>query len=202
MPFRGGRALAANTQTLTVGTNIPFTTLDPNTINTSVFPFRNSVFDGLISIPVTDIATYKLGGIGTDLASRYTVNKDYTEIRLTIRDGVTFHDGSKLTPADVAESVRYALDPATGGTMTGSLADITSVKVDGNEVVLGTSAPSVDALYRLTLFRVQSPGTSARPRACRSAPGRSSLQATFRATTSPSSASNPTGSPRAATSRR
>jgi len=157
LPFRAGRALAANTQTLTVGTNIPFTTLDPNTINTSVFPFRNSVFDALISIPVTDIATYKLGGIGSDLASRYTVNKDYTEIRLTIRDGVTFHDGSKLTPADVADSVRYALDPATGGTMTGSLADITSVKLEGNEVVLGTSAPSVDALYRLTLFRVQSP---------------------------------------------
>ena len=43
------------TQTLTVGTNIPFTTLDPNTINTSVFPFRNSVFDSLIDIMVTDI---------------------------------------------------------------------------------------------------------------------------------------------------
>ena len=49
------------TQTLTVGTNIPFTTLDPNTINTSVFPFRNSVFDPLITIPVTDIPSYKLG---------------------------------------------------------------------------------------------------------------------------------------------
>ena len=41
--------------------------------------------------------------------------------------------------------------------MAGSLADITSVAVDGNEVVMKTSAPSVDALYRLTLFRVQSP---------------------------------------------
>ncbi len=55
------RARAAATQTLTVGTNIPFTTLDPNTINTSVFPFRNSVFDPLIDILVTDIPSYNWG---------------------------------------------------------------------------------------------------------------------------------------------
>ena len=145
------------TQTLTVGTNIPFTTLDPNTINTSVFPFRNSVFDPLITIPVTDIPTYKLGSIQNELATTYTVNKDVTEIRMRVRDGVRFHDGNPMTVEDVAASLRYAIDPATGGTMTGSLADITSVAVDGNEVVMKTSAPSVDALYRLTLFRVQSP---------------------------------------------
>ena len=78
------------TQTLTVGTNIPFTTLDPNTINTSVFPFRNSVFDPLITIPVTDIPSYKLGSIQNELATAYTVNKDVTEIRMRVRDGVTF----------------------------------------------------------------------------------------------------------------
>src|SRR6516165_350611 len=70
------------TQALTVGTNIPFTTLDPNTINTSVFPFRNSVFDPLITIPVTDIPTYKLGSIQNELATAYTVNKEVTEIRM------------------------------------------------------------------------------------------------------------------------
>jgi hypothetical protein len=58
--LRAGGARATSTQTLTVGTNMPFTTLDPNTINTSAFPFRNSVFDALIDIPVVDIATYKL----------------------------------------------------------------------------------------------------------------------------------------------
>jgi peptide/nickel transport system substrate-binding protein len=145
------------TQTLTVGTNIPFTTLDPNTINTSVFPFRNSVFDPLITIPVTDIPTYKLGPIENDLATSYTVNKEVTEIRMRVRDGVRFHDSNPMTAEDVAASLRYAIDPKTGGTMAGSLADITSVAVDGNEVVMKTSAPSVDALYRLTLFRVQSP---------------------------------------------
>jgi hypothetical protein len=48
--LRAGGARAASTQTLTVATNMPFTTLDPNTINTSVFPFRNSIFDALIDV--------------------------------------------------------------------------------------------------------------------------------------------------------
>lgn len=155
--LRSGAARGADTQTLTVGTNIPFTTLDPNTINTSVFPFRNAVFDPLIDILVTDIAKYQLGDIQTDLATSYTVNKDFTEIRMRIRDGVKFHDGSAMTPDSVVASLKYAIDPKTGGTMAGSLADISSVAADGNEVVMKTSAPSVDALYRLTLFRVQAP---------------------------------------------
>ncbi len=155
--LRSGAARAADTQTLTVGTNIPFTTLDPNTINTSVFPFRNAAFDPLIDILVTDIARYQLGDIQSDLASGYTVNKQFTEIRMRIRDGVKFHDGSAMTPDAVVASLKYAIDPKTGGTMAGSLADITSVAADGNEVVMKTSAPSVDALYRLTLFRVQAP---------------------------------------------
>jgi peptide/nickel transport system substrate-binding protein len=155
--LRAGGAQAAATRTLTVGTNIPFTTLDPNTINTSVFPFRNSVFDALIDIPVVDIATYKLGNIETQLATACTVSKDYTEIRMPIRGGVKFHDGTAMTPDAVVSSLKYAIDPKTGGTMAGSLADIAEVSADGNDVVMKTHAPSVDALYRLTLFRVQSP---------------------------------------------
>ncbi len=149
-------------ETLTVGTTIPFSTLDPNTINTSVFPFRNSVFDPLITIPVADIPTYKLGPIETRLATAYSVNDDFTEIRMPIRKGVKFHDGKEMTPDAVAASLRYALDPATGGTMTGSLGEIAKVDVDGNDVVMHTAAPSVDALYRLTLFRVQSPDNFAK----------------------------------------
>ncbi len=145
-------------QTLTVGTNIPFTTLDPNTINTSVFPFRNSVFDPLIDILLTDIAKYQLGKIQNELATSYTVNSDYTEIRLKLQAGVKFHDGSAMTPHAVVTALKYATASATDGTMAGSLADIASIAADGDEVVLKTSAPSVDALYRLTLFRVQAPG--------------------------------------------
>jgi peptide/nickel transport system substrate-binding protein len=126
-PAQRAAAAGKPTETLTVGTNIPFTTLDPNTINTSVFPFRNSVFDGLIQIPVMDIPTYKLGSIQNELASAVNVNADYTEIRMRVRDGVKFHDGAPMTVGDVVESIRYALDTKTGGTMAGSLADIASL---------------------------------------------------------------------------
>lgn len=145
------------TETLTVGTTIPFTTLNPNTINTSMFPFRNAVFDPLISIPVVDIPTFATGPITPELAESYTVNADYTEIRLRIRQGVTFHDGSPMTIEDVVASIERALNPETGQTLAGSLAAITSVTVEGDEVVLRTASPNVGALYRLSLFRVQSP---------------------------------------------
>lgn len=43
-----------------------------------------------------------------------------------LRDGVTFHDGSPLTPADVAFSITRALDPAagSGNSLAGQLAGI------------------------------------------------------------------------------
>lgn len=147
----------APTETLTVGTTIPFTTLDPNAINTSVFPLRNSLFDPLLRIPVTDIATFGMGEIEPVLAESYTVNDERTEIRLKIRQGVTFHDGSPMTIEDVLASLQHALDPKTGLTVAGSIAAITSAAIEGDEIVLRTDKPSVGALYRLSLFRVQSP---------------------------------------------
>ena len=69
-----------------------------------------------------------------------------------------FHDGSPVTPDAVVASLKYAIDPKTGGTMAGSLADIAEgFLAHGNDVMMKTHAPSVDALYRLTLFRVQAP---------------------------------------------
>jgi peptide/nickel transport system substrate-binding protein len=152
-----GAAQGRATQNLTVGTNIPFTTLDPNTINTSVFPFRNSAFDPLLGIPVADIPKFQLGPIQPELASAYTVNANYTEIRLRIRDGVKFHNGKPMTANSVVESLKYTLDPATGGTVSGSLAAITNVSSQGDDVILKTSAPNVGLLYRLSLGRIQSP---------------------------------------------
>ncbi|HVC76339.1 MAG TPA: ABC transporter substrate-binding protein [Candidatus Micrarchaeaceae archaeon] len=144
-------------QTLTVGTTAAFTTLDPNQIDTSMFPFRNAVFDPLIDIPVVDIPTYKLGSIQDWLATAHSANSDYTQITLPIRTGVKFHDGKTMTVDDVVNAFQHALDPKTGRTMAGTLGAVAKVEAKGDSVVLTTSGPSVDALYRLTLFRMQSP---------------------------------------------
>lgn len=145
------------TATLTFGTTSEFTTLDPNTINTAAFPWRNTVFDPVLSIPVVDIPTFKLGDIQPWLASKYTVPADDTSITLTIRQGVKFHDGHVMTPDDVVKVMKWTLDKTTGGTVAGSLAAIKDAAVSGGDIILKVDPPDVDALYRLTLWRVQSP---------------------------------------------
>jgi peptide/nickel transport system substrate-binding protein len=51
------------------------------------------------------------------IAEKYTISDDYKTITFTIRQGITFHDGSPLTAADVKFSFdKYALPAAINGT--------------------------------------------------------------------------------------
>ncbi len=62
-----------------------------------------------------------------------------------IRQGVTFHDGSKLTPSDVVYSLNRSKDPKTGSTARALAAQIAEVVADGPEAVRITlSAPNAD----------------------------------------------------------
>lgn len=143
--------------TLNVGTLLEFTSLDPNIINSSTFPWRNAVFDPLITVPVTDINTFKLGAIETWLAKSYRPAADYTSVTMTIRQGVKYHDGRTMTPEDVAQAIEWAINPKSAGSVFVSLAAVKSVDVNGQDVLVNFKYPSVDALYRLTLFRMQPP---------------------------------------------
>lgn len=48
-----------------------------------------------------------------ELATEWTSNEDATEWTFTLREGVTFHDGSAFDSADVAYTFAHILDPAT-----------------------------------------------------------------------------------------
>jgi len=147
---------AANA-TLNVGSLLEPTTLDPNIINSNTFPWRNTIFDPLISIPVTDIPSFKLGTIQTWLATAYKPAADYTSVTMTIRQGVKYHDGKTMTPQDVADAINYAISPKSGGSVQVSLGAVKNATVNGQDVVVTFKAPSVDGLYRLTLFRMMPP---------------------------------------------
>src|SRR5260370_36966655 len=73
---------------------------------------------------------------------------------MTIRQGVKFHDGKPMTPQDVADSINFSLTPASAGSIQVSLAAVKQATVSGQDVAVTFKQPSVDALYRLTLFRV------------------------------------------------
>jgi peptide/nickel transport system substrate-binding protein len=65
------------------------------------------------------------GNIQNNLVERIEHNADYTEWTTTLRPGVTFHNGKKLTAADVVEAQKlYRASPVLGGSY--SLATVES----------------------------------------------------------------------------
>ena len=88
--------------------NNDLTTLDPQVgydwQNWSVI---KSIFDGLMD--------YKPGTtqLEPDLAESYTISDDGLTYTFKLRDGVKFHNGRAMTPADVKYSLERAVNPAT-----------------------------------------------------------------------------------------
>ncbi len=56
------------------------------------------------------------GNMVPRLATGYKISDDKLEYRFTLRPDVTFHDGSRMTAADVKYSLERILDPATKST--------------------------------------------------------------------------------------
>jgi peptide/nickel transport system substrate-binding protein len=70
------------------------------------------------------------------LAESYDHNDDYTEWTFTIRDGITFHDG---TPLD-GEAVKLNIEACIGAPLTGpAYSNIASVTAEGQVVTLTTA---------------------------------------------------------------
>lgn len=99
----------------------------------SYYVYRN-IFDNLVT-------RNNDGEIVPQIATSWEQTSD-TELVLTIREGVTFHDGTALTPQDVVFSVKRITDPEFGSPQLGQFNQITDAKVvDGNKVVLTTAEP-------------------------------------------------------------
>ncbi len=80
------------------------------------------------------------GGVKPYLAESAEPNADYTEWVFTIRDGITFHDG---TPLD-GEAVAFNINTCRGSGLTGpALANIGDITADGQTVTFTMNAPWV-----------------------------------------------------------
>lgn len=68
----------------------------------------------------------------------------------TIRDGVTFHDGTPLTAADVVASMRRHLDPAVGSSWYSAYQNVVSIEQTGDrQVTVTESVP--DSQFNLAM---------------------------------------------------
>jgi peptide/nickel transport system substrate-binding protein len=90
------------------------------------------VFDTLLKMDGT-------GALSPNLAESFTRVSD-TEVDVVVRTGVKFHDGSDVTPADVAASLNRLLDPETA-LAAGLYAAPGTATVDGDTVKIVTDKP-------------------------------------------------------------
>ncbi|WP_118134135.1 ABC transporter substrate-binding protein [Oceanicella sp. SM1341] len=112
----------------------------------SYYVYRN-IFDNLVT-------RSDEGEIIPQVASAWEQVSD-TQVKFTIRDDITFHDGTKLTPEDVVFSVKRITDPAFGSPQLGQFNKITGAEVTGeNEVTLTTDGPYPVLLAQLVKLSV------------------------------------------------
>ncbi len=135
--------------TLTIGIrNVDYDTFDPHAsaFTQAAYVFRN-IFDRLIYL---DADANYVGG----LATAWEASDDATEWTLTLRDDVTFHDGSVLTAEVVKFNFDRMKDPATESKQAGPLLG----SYVGSEVIDDTTLKvTFETPYALFPFALSSP---------------------------------------------
>lgn len=136
--------VAAQTSDLTIAYNVNLPSWDPtvgpSAVNPTIQGLYQSVFDQYIAQePDLSFSPGLLTGWGW--------NADKTKIEMTVREGVTWHDGSPFTAEDVAWSLQRAGDAATGNPIQFVWSKIGNISADGNKVTADVLA------YEPTLFK-------------------------------------------------
>lgn len=125
-------------------------TLDPHKHwNHDSYAVYRNVFDNLLTRNAK-------GEIVGQVATSWKALSD-TEVEFEIRDDITFHDGTKLTPADVAFSVKRITNKDFKSPQLGQFNKIIDAKVSGdNKVVLTTDGPYPPLLAQLVKLSIVS----------------------------------------------
>jgi len=138
-----GNAAAKDSLTLGIGLEPPH--LDPTAgaaaaIDEVVYA---NVFEGLTRIGPD-------GAVLPALASSWTVSEDGLTYRFTLRDGVTFHDGTDFDSADVLFTLNRAMAEDSTNAQKGLFEPIASVEApDAKTVVITLKRPTGHFLFNL-----------------------------------------------------
>ncbi len=125
-----------------VGISQDIDSLDPhNAVYAGTREVLFNLFEGLVKATST-------GNIEPAVAESYEVAEDAQSIVFTIRDGITFHDGTAVTAEDIVYSIeRYAEIQGEES----SFADFESIEiVDDQTVKINLREPNTEFIYELT----------------------------------------------------
>lgn len=139
----GSTGTSTGSETISVAYTQPLETLDPidsdeNQVNT----IDNVLYDTL----VTYNSSNELAG---ELATSFALTPDASQVKITLRSGVRFHDGSTLT----ANDVKYSFDRyvAIGQDVASELADYKSATViDATHLLINLKEPDSTFLANLS----------------------------------------------------
>ncbi|MFP4589280.1 MAG: ABC transporter substrate-binding protein, partial [Candidatus Acetothermia bacterium] len=148
MLFSVGATVLAQ-EDLIVAKNEPTPTADPHdSHHTFTGPIVNLIFDRLITVDED-------GNYAPELATDWEFSEDQTELRLTLREGVEFHDGSPFNAEAVKYNFERILDPDNALSARDRLTAIQDVEVlDEYQVQLNFDEPYGPLLNILSSFQV------------------------------------------------
>jgi peptide/nickel transport system substrate-binding protein len=94
------------------------------------------------------------GSILYRLAEEVSSSPDAKEWTFKIRDGVTFHNGKKLTADDVMKTMQRHSDKESKSGALGIMKGIESMKVDGDKFVVTLHTPNADLPYLMSDYHL------------------------------------------------
>lgn len=137
---------------IVLGQTVAFETLDPHPILVQNEHFRLNLYDSLWTLDDE-------GNPVPALAESFELSEDGTSLRIELREGVTFHDGSPFT----AEDVKSVLDAVLTDDLTvqgeDQYAGMTVEVEDDSTVVLTFAQPTPQAFGALYNVRFFKPGS-------------------------------------------
>lgn len=124
------RAQAIEELVIAYNVNLPAwdPTTGPSAVNPTIQGIYQSVFDQYI-LQQPDLKP------APGILTEWGWNDDKTQVWMTVREGVTWHDGSALTAEDVAWSLARVADPAAGSPIQFVWGTLKNHRVEGNKVL-------------------------------------------------------------------
>lgn len=124
------RAQAIDELVIAYNVNLPAwdPTVGPSAVNPTIQGIYQSVFDQYI-LQGPDLKP------APGLLTEWGWNDDKTQVWMTVRDGVTWHDGSPFTAEDVAWSLARVAKPETGSPIQFVWGTLANHRVEGNKVI-------------------------------------------------------------------
>lgn len=101
------------------------------------------------------------GNLNAAVAENYVISEDGKVYTFTLRDGVTFHDGSAVTAEDVIYSIERCADTSAGEPLVPAFSNIAGIeKTDDKTVVITLSEPDTEFLAYMTTSIIPASNTN------------------------------------------